>query len=153
MQRTEFEETESSSARPTAQRRQHAAGGTGPPQRTQSRHSATMEGGGRGRQTLCNPSVILLTLCILSGIIGWQLGNRHGERRADGPPCPPAEEVAASLAAPKAPPGDQVRILNRTLGRCGGLQTCSLSLICVDAPGCAEQSMCRSPATSDSASG
>lgn len=60
--------------------------------------------GGRGRQApMCNPSVILLTLCLLSGVIGWQMGRRHGaaEQAAVPPVCPPsaAEGDATGLTA------------------------------------------------------
>ena len=60
--------------------------------------------GGRGRQQpMCNPSVILLTLCLLSGVIGWQMGRRHGvaEQAAAAPVCPSlAQGDVAGLTAP-----------------------------------------------------
>ena len=62
-----------------------------------------MEGGRSRQQAMCNPSVILLILCLLSGVIGWQMGRRHGaaEQAASAPLCPPsAEGDAGNLAAP-----------------------------------------------------
>ena len=67
-----------------------------------------MEGGGRGgRGAPCNPSVILFIMCFLSGVIGWQMGHRHGAELARQPPCPDLE--AAGPCPPDAS-SDAVRI-------------------------------------------
>ena len=67
-----------------------------------------MEGGGRGgRGAPCNPSVILFIMCFLSGVIGWQMGHRHGAELARQPPCP---DLEAAAPCPPDASSDAVRI-------------------------------------------
>ena len=79
-----------------------------------------MEGGSRGRQAApCNPSVILLTMCLLSWVIGWQMGNRHGAELARTPPCPPVEDNTADSVTPAGLDAstDLVRFFRLVCGR------------------------------------
>ncbi len=86
--------------------------------------------GGRGRQQpMCNPSVILLTLCLLSSVIGWQMGRRHGaaEQDAVAPVCPPSLAEGDAAAGLAASDGDVVRVSHVDLlqwqGRLAGAGT------------------------------
>ena len=71
-----------------------------------------MEGGRGKQQAMCTPPVILLIMCLLAGVIGWQMGRRHGaaEQAAAAPVCPSAalDGDAGSLAASSGA-GDVVR--------------------------------------------